>query len=48
MYIEKLASQIINDILSGLRGYHNNISISREQVEDEIVAYRLSILKIIF
>ena len=37
MYIEKLASQIINDILSGLRGYHNNISISREQVEDEIV-----------
>lgn len=45
MYIEKLASQIINDILSGLRGYHNNISISREQVEDEIVAYRLSILK---
>lgn len=45
MYIEKLASQIINDILSGLRGYHNNLSISREQVEDEIVAYRLSILK---
>lgn len=45
MYIEKLASQIINDILSGLRGYHNNISINREQVEDEIVAYRLSILK---
>lgn len=45
MYIEKLASQIINDILSGLRGYHNNLSISREQVEDEIVTYRLSILK---
>jgi hypothetical protein len=22
MYIEKLASQIRNDILSGLRGYH--------------------------
>lgn len=45
MYIEKLASQILNDILSGLRGYHSNISISREQIEDEIVAYRLSILK---
>ena len=39
MYIEKLASQILNDILSGLRGYHSNISISREQIEDEIVDY---------
>lgn len=45
MYIEKLTSQIINDVLSGLGGYHSNISINREQIADEIVALRLSLLK---
>lgn len=45
MYIEKLASQIINDVVSGLRGYHQNISLNKEQVEDEIVATRLLIIK---
>lgn len=45
MYIEKLASQIRNDILSGLRGYHQNLSLNMEQLEDEIVNCRLAILE---
>ena len=45
MYIEKLASQIRNDVVSGLRGYHSNLSLNLEQLQDEIVACRLSILK---
>lgn len=44
MYIEKLASQIKNDILSGLRGYHSNLSLNIQQLQDEIVQCRLSIL----
>ena len=38
MYIEKLASQIINDVVSGLRGYHSNLALNRDQLGDEIVA----------
>lgn len=45
MYIEKLASQIKNDVVSGLRGYHQNLSMSMEQLQDEIVSCRLAILK---
>lgn len=44
MYIEKLASQIRNDIVSGLRGYHQNLSMNMDQLQDEIVACRLEIL----
>lgn len=44
MYIEKLASQIINDVVSGLRGYHQNLSLNPEQVQDEIVQTRLAVL----
>lgn len=44
MYIEKLASQIRNDVVSGLKGYHHNLSMNMEQLEDEIVACRLEIL----
>lgn len=45
MYIEKLASQIRNDVVSGLRGYHSNLSLNIQQLEDEVVACRLTILK---
>ncbi len=45
MYIEKLASQIRNDVVSGLRGYHQNLSMNMEQLQDEIVACRLEILQ---
>ena len=44
MYIEKLASQIRNDVVSGLRGYHQNQSLNMDQLEDEVVASRLEIL----
>lgn len=43
--IEKLASAILNDITSGLRGYHTNLSISIEQLCQDIVDERLQILK---
>lgn len=43
--INRLASAAYNDIVSGLRGYHHNSSISIEQLEDEIVATRMLILK---
>lgn len=45
MYIEKLASQIRNDVVSGLRGYHQNLPMNMDQLQDEVVACRLSILK---
>ena len=44
MYIEKLASQIRNDVVSGLRGYHQNLSMNMEQLQDEVFACRLAIL----
>lgn len=43
--IEKLASAIRNDVVSGLRGYHTNLSMSLEQLEQDIVDERLQILK---
>ena len=43
--ITKLASAIRNDVVSGLRGYHTNMSMSLEQLEDDIVDMRLQILK---
>ena len=36
---------IYNDIVGGLRGYHTNPSISKEQLEEEIVQMRLAIIK---
>lgn len=43
--IEKLASAIRNDVVSGLRGYHTSMSMSMEQLMDEIVDERMQILK---
>lgn len=43
--IEKLASAIRNDVVSGLRGYYTNLSISIEQLCQDIVDERLQILK---
>ena len=45
MYIHKLASAIRNDIVSGLRGYNTNLSMSIEQLEDDIIQERLQVLK---
>lgn len=35
--VRKMADAIYNDLVSGLRGYHNNVSISIEQLMEEIV-----------
>ena len=43
--LSKLASAIRNDIISGLRGYHHNLSLSTEQLEDDIVDMRLQVIK---
>lgn len=43
--IEKLASAIRNDVVAGLRGYHTNLSMSLEQLCQDIVDERLQILK---
>ena len=43
--IEKLADAVLNDLRSGLRGYHQNMSISKEQLEEEIVQTRLAVIK---
>ena len=48
MIIEKLASAIRNDVVSGLRGYHQNLSLNLEQLEDEVVMCRLAILQELF
>lgn len=43
--IRRLADAIVNDIRSGLRGYHQNMSLSVEQLEEEIVQMRLAVIK---
>lgn len=43
--IQKLASAIKNDIVSGLKGFHTNLSISDEQLEQDVVDERLQIIK---
>ena len=43
--IEKLASAIRNDVVAGLRGYHTNLSMSTEQLCQDIIDERLQILK---
>lgn len=45
MILQKLASAIRNDILGGLRGYHANMSMSIDQLIDDIVDIRLQIIK---
>lgn len=44
-HFDRLASAIYNDVVSGLRGYHHNLSMSIEQLEDDIVDTRLQIIK---
>lgn len=44
-YIEKLADAILNDIRGGLRGYHTNMSISKEQLIQDIIDERMLIIK---
>ena len=43
--VKRLADAVHNDIVSGLRGYHQNLSLSDEQLQEEIVQTRLAVLK---
>lgn len=45
MAYSKLASAIYNDVMSGLRGYTSNVTLSMEQLEDEIVEERMALIK---
>lgn len=40
-----MADAIFNDVVSGLRGYHTNMSMSKQQLEDDIIDLRLLIIK---
>lgn len=44
MTVEELASAIENDVLSGLAGLNSNISMSLDQLQDEIIALREQII----
>jgi hypothetical protein len=44
MTIEQLTYAILNDVVSGLVGLHENVTISEEQLQDEVVALRESII----
>lgn len=43
--VKLLADAVFNDVVSGLRGYHQNMSMSKEQLEEEIVQTRLAVIK---
>ena len=43
--IKRLADAVFNDVVSGLRGYHQNMSMSKEQLQEEIVQMRLAVIK---
>lgn len=44
-YYSRLASAIYNDVYTGLKGFHTNMAMSIEQLEDEIHAERLQLIK---
>ena len=43
--IRRIADTIANDVRSGLRGYHQNMSMSIEQLEQDIIDLRLLVIK---
>lgn len=45
MSIDKLVSAIINDVVSGLKGYHQNLALNPKQIEEEVLALRLALIK---
>ena len=45
MELTKLASAIYNDVVAGLSGMNANPTISMQQLEDEVVETRQSIIK---
>ena len=45
MILDRLTSAVYNDIVSGLRGYTTSISLSLEQLTDDIADERLMVIK---
>jgi hypothetical protein len=45
MELSKITSAIYNDVVSGLAGMNANPTISLEQLEDEVVEERQSVIK---
>ena len=45
MDISKIASAVLNDVEAGLSGMNANLNISIEQLEDEVIEQRESIIK---
>lgn len=45
MELSKITSAIYNDIVSGLAGMNANPTISLEQLEDEVVEERQTVIK---
>lgn len=45
MSIDKLVSAIINDVVSGLKGYHQNLALNPKQIAEEVLSLRLALIK---
>ena len=45
MELSKIASAIYNDVMAGLSGINANPTISLEQLEDEVVEERQTVIK---
>lgn len=45
MTVDQIASAIYNDVFSGLRGANSNILLSMEQLEDEVLEERQTVIK---
>ena len=45
MVISRLASALRHNVVSGVQGYHSNMSMNLSQLEDEIVETRIQIIK---
>ena len=45
MIVSKIASAVFNDIISGLSGYESTINMSLDQLQDEVVEERLTVIK---
>lgn len=44
MNISRLASAIFNDVVSGLQGFEASHNMSLEQLEDEVIEERISLI----
>ena len=45
MELSKISSAIINDVMAGLSGLNANPAMSYEQIEDEVIEMRHTVIK---